>query len=356
MNYKGFKHLTTTDRLRIEECVRHKRTPKQIAEELGCSVRTVYYELKRGATTKKVGYYDHYQYERLYKYKSCYEPSIAENRYREFLKAKGADLKIGKDFELANYIEKRIADDKLTPLAVLGEIKKKNLQFNTSICLRTLYSYIEKGVFLRLSNENLPIKRKKRKKKKHKKTISRAPRGTSIEQRPAEIAERREFGHWEMDCVVGTTLDTLLNLSERVTRKELIFKIPSKRAENVVAVIDSLERKYGGKFSKVFKSITVDNGGEFSDCEGLEKSKRNKEKEEQRTKMYYCHPYSSSERATNERLNREVRRIFPKKTNFKHVTKKQVKACEDWMNNYPRQVLGFATPNELFAEYMKNLK
>lgn len=352
MNYKGFKHLTFTDRLRIEECIRHKRSPKQIAEELGISIRTVYYEIKRGSSTKKVGFYDHYRYERLYKYKNCYDPSVAENRYRNFLKAKGADLKIGKDFQLASYIEKRIADDRLSPLAVLGEIKKKRLPFKTSISVKTLYSYIEKGVFLRLSTQNLPIKSKRKKKKSHVISFSRAPRGTSIEKRPACIAERLEFGHWEMDCVVGPTLDTLLNFSERVTRKELIFKLPNRRTESVVAVLDSLEKKYGKRFSKIFKSITVDNGVEFSDCYHMEKSIFS---DNLRTKIYYCHPYCSSERGTNERLNREVRRIFPKKTNFKHVSKKQIQFCEDWINNYPRQVLDFSTSNELFDFYFRSL-
>ena len=63
-----------------------------------------------------------------------------------------ADIKLGKDHELAEYIERRIADDKLSPAAVLGEIEANGMSFKTSISVNTLYSYIEKGVFLRLTN------------------------------------------------------------------------------------------------------------------------------------------------------------------------------------------------------------
>lgn len=71
-----------------------------------------------------------------------------------------------------------------------------------------------------------------------------------------------------------------------------------------------------------------------------------------RTKIYYCHPYCSSERGTNERLNREIRRKLPKGTNLAFVTEEQVKAVEEWVNAYPREVLGFATSEELFNEQL----
>lgn len=67
-------------------------------------------------------------------------------KYRANLAAKGADLKIGNDHRLAEYIETKIADEKYSPEAVLGEIKAQGLQFNTEIKSKnTIYSYIEKG-------------------------------------------------------------------------------------------------------------------------------------------------------------------------------------------------------------------
>ena len=347
------KHLTFTERLQIEVLHKQGIKPKKIAEIIGKSVRTIYYELKRGEYKHKISVYDKYYRDKISeKYETRYSPNIAEEKYRVNLKAKGAPLKIGNDFELANYIETRIVDDGLTPLSVIGEIQRKNLTFKTTICVRTLYSYIYNNVFLRLDYKSLPIKSKQKKRNKRL-VISSAPRGTSIEKRPTVINDRVEFGHWELDCVVGKRKksETLLCFSERYTRKELVFKIPNKTADSVINTLDLIERKYGKMFSKIFKSITVDNGAEFSNCIGMERSIY----QGQRTKVYYCHPYSSWERGTNERLNREIRRKFPKGTDFNLITKKKVQEVEDWINNYPRQVLGFATLNELFNACISSL-
>ena len=154
----------------------------------------------------------------------------------------------------------------------------------------------------------LPMKQ--RVKPKNKKVAKRMPRGTSIEDRPKEIYKRNTFGHWEMDCVCGSTLTTLLVLTERLTRKEIIFKMPNQTMESVHHCINKLEHKLGKKFKQIFKSITVDNGSEFSDSVALETSKFGKNNK--RTKVYYCHPYCSCERGTNERINREIRRLIPK--------------------------------------------
>ena len=190
-----------------------------------------------------------------------------------------------------------------------------------------------------------------RKKHYEKATVKRAPRGTSIEKRPEEVLRRNSFGHWEMDCVVGKKFsrDTLLVFTERLTRYEIIVKMPNRKQETVVKSLNRLERRFGNKFRKVFKTITVDNGSEFSDFVGLEKSIY----KGRRTSVYYCHPYTSCERGSNERLNREIRRIFPKGTDFTKVSEERVKACEDWVNAYPREIFGYATSAEKFAEQLK---
>ena len=104
----------------------------------------------------------------------------------------------------------------------------------------------------------------------------------------------------------------------------------------------------GASFRNVFRSITVDNGGEFQDCEGIERSRRARKP---RTKVYYCHPYSAYERGSNENMNRIVRRFFPKGTSFDQVTASEVAAVEEWMANYPRRILGWKTPRMLYEEY-----
>ena len=191
------------------------------------------------------------------------------------------------------------------------------------------------------------------------KSASRAPAGESIEQRPEEIDEREEFGHWEGDTVYSgkgkrKTTRALLTLTERKTRKEIIIAIPNRKAETVVKALDALERKLGARrFRAIFKSITFDNGTEFAAAEGLERSCINKHLP--RTKVYFCHPYSSWERGTNENTNGMIRRRFPKGTNFAAVTNAQIAQAENWINNYPRKILGYKSSEIVFRECLREL-
>lgn len=101
------------------------------------------------------------------------------------------------------------------------------------ICTTTLYSYIDKGIFLRLTNKNLPVKKNTKRKYKKVQKQARASAGESIEKRPEEIDTREEFGHWEMDTVKGKrgkSKNSLLVLTERKTRDEIIFKLPEHTA------------------------------------------------------------------------------------------------------------------------------
>ena len=266
MKKRRFKHLSWNDRLRIESFLKCGKRVQEIADEIGVHRNTIYTELKRGRYIHRNS--DWTEEER-------YSPDIAEAAYRENLAAKGPGLKIGKDHRLAAYIERRIVEDGYSPAAVLGEIKVKGIRFDTTICEATLYSYIKKGVFLTLEAAHLPRQgMKKRQYKKVKKTAARPSAGRSIEKRSPEIDDRAEIGHWEMDCVEGKkkTKETLLVLTERKARKEIMVKMKDKTTGSVVDALDRLERRYGKLFSKVFQTITVDNGTEFSDVAGLDLS------------------------------------------------------------------------------------
>lgn len=104
------------------------------------------------------------------------------------------------------------------------------------------------------------------------------------------------------------------------------------------------------KWGYIFKSITFDNGSEFMDCAGIEKSIYGKDRK--RTKVYYCHPYSAYERGTNENINKMIRRFLPKGTDFRKVTAAYIQRVETWINNYPREILGFETSGSLFERYV----
>lgn len=343
-----FKHLTKTQRLQLETLLMAKMPKKKIAQTLGVHLSTIYREIRRGEYQHKLYVYDYYGDKVGEKFVTRYSSDKAHEKYRMHLKNKGADIKLGKDYEYAEYIERKIVDEKLSPLAVLGEIKRKGLKFNTSISINTLYKYIERGYFSRLELKHLPMKEKRRQKRKRGVVIKRPPRGVSIEKRPIEVLERKTFGHWEMDCVCGPTLNTLLVLTERLTRKEIIFPMPNQKSESVLRCLNRLEYRFGKKFKQIFRSITVDNGSEFSDYIGLQRSIY----KGKRTQVYYCHPYCSSERGTNERINREIRRLIPKGSDLSKYSEKDIQDVEDWVNSYPRQVLNFATSQELFEKQL----
>ncbi len=93
-----------------------------------------------------------------------------------------------------------------------------------------------------------------------------------------------------------------------------------------MAALNRLEHRFGKRFAAIFKSITFDNGSEFMDCAGIEKSVYGKDNK--RTKVYYCHPYSAYERGTNENINKMIRRFLPKGTDFRKVTAEYIKRVE----------------------------
>ena len=326
-------------------------TMREIGAALHVSAATVCREIKRGTYT-----YMNADYIEV----TEYIPERSQARYRANMAAKGGPLKIGSDRRYAETLEALIADDNYSPEAALHEIEnnpEKYGSFETRICRQTLYAYIDKGVFLRLTNKALPFKGSRRKKKtKHVQRAKQQPKGESIEKRPPEIDGRQEFGHWEMDLVVSCRggHKCLLVLTERVTRMEVIRLIRDKSAASVVRALDTMERKWGTRFPQVFQSITMDNGSEFADYIGIERSVY-KRCESKRTRTYYCHPYCSSERGSNEKQNQMIRRKFPKGTNFDKVTQKDVEAVESWLNRYPRQLLGWASAGQLFEGYLQTV-
>lgn len=144
----------------------------------------------------------------------------------------------------------------------------------------------------------------------------------------------------------------MLVMTERLTRKEIIEKMRDRTAISTVRALNRIERRFGALFPRVFQTITVDNGGEFSDVKSLERSILRKGR---RTKMYYCHPYTSCERGSNECANKMIRRKYPKGTDFNKVSRASIKETEAWINNYPREILGWKTSEIVFAECLEEL-
>ncbi|ANU48533.1 IS30 family transposase [Enterocloster clostridioformis] len=344
---KKFKQLSHSDRIKMETLLNKGHSKREVAEYLHVHRSTIYREYDRGKYMHRNS--DYTEEER-------YSSDLGQKTHDWNEQGKGRALKIGNDRELAECIEDKIVNEKYSPEAALAEIAKGEKQFKTTISVRTLYRYIDNGIFLKLTNKELPIKGNRKEHNKKVRVQKRASAGESIENRPEEVKDRENFGHWEMDTVKGkrgVTKSCMLVLTERKTRDEIVMKLKDQCAASVVEALDRLERKWGDMFKKVFRSITVDNGVEFADYEGMEKSVF--EPGSKRTFVFYCHPYSSWERGSNENNNRLIRRHIPKGTNFDDRTDEDIEYIENWINNYPRGIFEYQTSAELFEEELRKL-
>lgn len=339
---RKWQQLTERDRYKIEALHQQGLTPAEIGAALTpCrDRRTIEREISRGLTLQR----NHDLTEKM-----VYLADVGQREHDEKAANKGRGLKIGHDHKLAQYLEQKIGCEKWSPDAAIGSIAEQGLQFEVSLCTKTVYNMIDRGDFLNLTNEDLPVKKdgKKRNYNKVRRVALNNTKGRSIEERPETIENREEFGHWEMDCVMGSTKPCLLVLTERASRRELIFKLPSKTQANVISVIDSLEMQYKGSFKELFKSFTMDNGSEFLDMSSLERSQLTPNSP--RTTCYYAHPYSSWERGSNENANKLIRRFIPKGSDIGKYSDEDIARIEHWMNNYPRRILGYKTANQVAA-------
>ena len=333
-------HLSESERYKIEALLDGKKSAKEIAVLLGRNRSTIHREIRRGLV-KRI------QYDLTQKKK--YRANVGHADYLKRCRNRERSLKIGKDKLLEEHIRTKITKDHFSPDAVIGQIKLSGLEFKGMICTKTLYNYISAGVFSGINHKHLWEKSKK--KKRLYKTVVRVTTrnrlGRSIEDRPKEVNNRLEYGHWEGDTVKSarSAKPGLLTLTERKTREELIVKVDQATQGAVKEAFDTLERRYGGQFKIKFKSITFDNGSEFLNWESLEASIF--KSGEKRTAVYFAHSYSSWERGTNENHNRMIRRFIPKGYDIGGFSDKEIKAVQDWMNNYPRRILGYNTPSQM---------
>ena len=335
-----YSHLSWNDRLTIDRMLREGFKVADISKAIGFCRATIYNEIKRSRYIHTNS--DLTEEER-------YNPEGAQERYEFLLSKKGSAPKAADNDKWLACIGELILEKKYSPAAALYEIERRKIDCGVKInSVGTIYSYIRKGYFCGLSMEDLPLKKKKGRKKKKVKRQKNPSKGTSIEKRPEHIQDRKEFGHWEMDTVIGKAENkkNLLVITERKTRKEIIEVLKNHTAVEVKRALNRIEKRIGSNFYKLFKTITVDNGSEFLDHEGMEKALYRVGK---RTSVYFCHPYRSCERGTNENQNKLVRRWYPKGTDFdKKLNRREVKDVEQWINDYPRKLFGGKTANDMF--------
>ena len=217
-----WSHLTPTKRIQLDAFIRAGMKPTDIAKELGVHHTTIYRELKRCT-------YEHLNSD--YTTETRYNPEGAQARYEANLRAKGPELKIGNDYELADYLIAKIRDEKYSPEAAIGEAEVKGWPFKTHICASTAYNYIRGEIFGdELTVSMLPQHGKRHQPERPAGSMPRKPAGRSIEDRPEHINDRSTFGHWEMDSVESCqgVSNTYIVMTERKTRREIIIPSPDK--------------------------------------------------------------------------------------------------------------------------------
>ena len=338
-----YKHLTEPERYKIEVYLEQKIPVRMIASKLGRARSTIYYEINRGSIMRLQSDLTE---------KRQYRADVAQRDYHAKATHKGPGLKIGKDLLLESHIRKKLLKERYSPDAIIGQIKLQGLEFEGMISTKTLYNYIDAGLFSGIGNENLWEKRK-RKKKSHRQVarVSRKNRmACSIEKRPKEANNRSEYGHWEGDCIKGPQgrKTSLFTLTERKTREEIIVKIKNASQKDIKRALDAIEKKQGHQFSLKFKSITFDNGPEFLDWKSLELSALKAQK--RRTTTYFAHAYAAWERGSNEVQNKMIRRFIPKGTDIRKISQHKIDEIQNWMNNYPRKSLGYKSAAQMADE------
>ncbi len=207
------------------------------------------------------------------------------------------------------------------------------------IAFQTIYNHIETdrkhgGELYKL----LPFKgRARRSDYQYKPWKHGTAPGQYIDQRPVSADNRSRFGHLEIDTIVSKDRKGgVLTVVDRKSRFLWAKIIPNMNASTVKkALVELLD-----PIKDQVKTITSDNGREFSEHHAISKALD--------CQFYFCRPYSSFERGTVERMNREIRSLYPKKTDFHKIDKDLFQVHIDLINFKPRSCLDMKSPHSTF--------
>jgi IS30 family transposase len=321
----GYHHLTTDERSQIYILKSTGKNQNEIARLLGVSAPTICRELKRNAGQKG------------YRYKQADE--LSKERRRN---ASSAPKKMS--HRLIACVEKRLFM-KWSPEQIAGVLRCSGF----SISYVSIYRHIWLD---RKEGGALYTHLRHRGKKYNRKGLKTAGRGCipnriDISQRPKIVEKKCRLGDWEGDTIIGAKQQgVILSLVDRKSKFTLLAKMEGKYANQVPRII---EKKLGQLPRKITgHSITFDNGKEFSQHERITALTG--------LRCYFATPYHSWERGLNEATNGYVRQYCPKKSNLNHYTSKEIQYIENQLNNRPRKVLGYRTPEEVFLGIKKPKK
>ena len=347
-NKNQYHHLTKDDRAKIQSLVEQKDSNGKrlfnntyIANYLGVHKSTISRELRKRIKSKIMIRTGHIKN----------KPYNATDAHNDYIFKRGlskGEYVLRKYPKMAKYIEDKIKIDKWSPDVIVGYMEKHNI-FNrdgfTHITVPTIYNAIRLHIIDVKLEDTRRMKYNPKYEYHEEKQVSDSKLPYSIDKRPDEIENRLIFGHFELDTVLGKKEgkhECLMTLTERKTRFEIIFKLKCKTADEVVNKFNQIKDFMKSNYNKIFKSITTDNGSEFSHF--LEIIKDTK------TQIYFCHPYCSGEKGTNEKSNSMIRYFIPKSSLIENYSNQDINNIANWMNNYPRKILDYKTPLEALLE------
>ncbi len=311
---KTYTRLTEEERYQIYEGVTEKYSHREIAAQINKHHSTVSREIKRNTGLRG------------------YRPKQAQEKAQDRHQNKPRHIKLTP--EIQSLIAENIHHE-WSPDQIQGRLRSEGLPM---VCATTIYGFIQQD---KASGGNL-YKHLRHRKPYKRRTGSPEARGqivgrVSIDERPPIVDEKVRIGDWEADTVIGKGhKGVLVTLADRVSKKTLIAHAPSKHAEVVKdAIIRLLEPE-----KECLHTITFDNGKEFSYHAQI--------KERLGSENYFAHPYHSWERGLNENHNGLIRQYLPKGMALDKVTEEDITFIQKRLNNRPRKLLGYKTPNEVY--------
>jgi len=318
-----FKQLTAADRRVVETLLKRNCTQFEIASELGVNKSTVCREINRRSTP--AGYFA--------------DTSQLDYEIRH--------KKVGRRKKLSHSKTQNYVMEKLmigwSPEQISGRMRLE--QRNDSVCTETIYAWIYNDTICQKDKMYQYLRFGKKKRTKHtgrSTKKSKIPNRVSIHQRPKIVEKKKEFGHWEGDSVIYAYKQAINTLNELSTGIVEFTKIESKTSDlTTQAMINKLSR-YDSK------TLTLDNGLEFAGHEKVSKAIG--------VSIYFCDPYSSWQRGSNENTNMLLRGYLPKKASIKDLTQEDLDDIAWELNNRPRKRLGYLTPIEHYRLNVLNLK
>lgn len=344
---RTYCHIQEPERKCIQRMKENGSSNNEIARVLGRHKSSIGRELRRNAVEQRetVQTYSKSIEIPLWREVRRYFWDSAQRLYETRRLNTGAKSKLAACAGFVQYLEQKVlGPEKWSVDAATGYAKRHHL-FDNIPCAKTGYNWIDAGLLnIRNLDLLLKVKRKIKKKARKRKRIL----GRSIEERPEHINQRQEFAHWEGDGIQGGGRKVhLLTLAERSTGYGIVWDAKDRGADKIVLLLDELEQQYGAYFPQLFKSITFDNGPEFSAVADIERDGR--------IAAYYAHPYSSCERGTNENWNGIVRRFIPKGKELSDLDPDILIRVNRYINQLPRKRFGYRSPEELFEQKLHDI-